>query len=310
MLMAHLDVVPVDASAPWQHPAFGGDIVDGEIWGRGTLDDKGCVVAICEAVERLLEQDVTPAQDVWLSFGCDEEVSGGAAPGRGRGARRRGVRPWFVLDEGGAVAHGAFPGVEPPGRRHRRHREGRDLAACSRRRAVAGMPRRRRATGRRRGSPGRSPGSRRSRSPRACPRPTRELMTQARPARAPRAAAADGQRRTAGPAAHPRAHRRRARVGRDDPDDPRGHDAHRLARAQRHRLARHRRAQHPDHGRRHRRRRPRPRAHGGRRQEDRHRGGRGQRAQPGLAVRRRRRPSTSSRPRSRPTSRTRSCRPT
>ncbi len=114
VLMGHLDVVPVDDTAPWRHPAFGGDIVDGELWGRGTLDDKGCVVGICEAVERLLEQDFTPAQDVWLSFGCDEEVSGGAARMAVEELERRGVRPWFVLDEGGAVAHGAFPGVKPP----------------------------------------------------------------------------------------------------------------------------------------------------------------------------------------------------
>jgi carboxypeptidase PM20D1 len=114
VLMAHLDVVPVDEEAPWQHPAFGADIVDGQIWGRGTLDDKGCLVGICEAVERLLERDFTPAQDVWLSFGCDEEVSGPAAPAAVAELGRRGVRPWFILDEGGAVAHEAFPGVEPP----------------------------------------------------------------------------------------------------------------------------------------------------------------------------------------------------
>jgi carboxypeptidase PM20D1 len=114
VLMAHLDVVPVDFDATWQHPAFGGDIVDGDIWGRGTLDDKGSLVGICEAVERLLEQGFTPAQDVWLSFGCDEEVMGQAAPAAVAVLRERGVRPWFVLDEGGAVAHEAFPGVEPP----------------------------------------------------------------------------------------------------------------------------------------------------------------------------------------------------
>ena len=81
--MAHLDVVPIDADAPWQHPPFGAEIADSPtgpaIWGRGTLDDKGCVVAICEAVELLLEAGHVPAQDVWLSFGCDEEVSGTAA---------------------------------------------------------------------------------------------------------------------------------------------------------------------------------------------------------------------------------------
>src|SRR3954447_9707606 len=70
VLMAHLDVVPVEGS--WQHEAFGGAVAGGSIWGRGTLDDKGSLVAICEAVELLLEDDFVPAQDVWLSFGCDE----------------------------------------------------------------------------------------------------------------------------------------------------------------------------------------------------------------------------------------------
>jgi carboxypeptidase PM20D1 len=52
VLMAHLDVVPVEGE--WQHPALGGDIVDGHIWGRGTLDDKRSLVGICTAVERLI----------------------------------------------------------------------------------------------------------------------------------------------------------------------------------------------------------------------------------------------------------------
>lgn len=114
VLMAHLDVVPVDDEAPWQHPAFDAVVADGSVWGRGTLDDKGSLVGICEAVERLLEQGFTPAQDIWLSFGCDEEVSGEAAPEAVAHLAAAGVRPWFVLDEGGAVAHQAFPGVAPP----------------------------------------------------------------------------------------------------------------------------------------------------------------------------------------------------
>ena len=114
VLMAHLDVVPVEEDAPWQHPPFGAEIHDGAVWGRGTLDDKGPLVAICEAVETLLEQDVAPAQDVWLSFGCNEEVSGEAAPLAVAELERRGVRPWFVVDEGGAIAAEAFPGVAAP----------------------------------------------------------------------------------------------------------------------------------------------------------------------------------------------------
>ncbi len=114
VLMAHLDVVPIDGSAPWQHPPFGAEIHDGAVWGRGTLDDKGCVVAISEAVERLVARGFTPAQDVWLSFGSDEEVSGTAAIAAVAELTGRGVRPWFVIDEGGAIAGEAFPGIKPP----------------------------------------------------------------------------------------------------------------------------------------------------------------------------------------------------
>jgi len=112
VLMAHLDVVPVEGT--WQHDAFSGDVADGRVWGRGTLDDKGSLAGICEAVETLLERDFVPARDVWLSFGCDEEVYGTAAEQAVAELKRRDVRPWLVLDEGGAVAHDAFTGVGRP----------------------------------------------------------------------------------------------------------------------------------------------------------------------------------------------------
>jgi carboxypeptidase PM20D1 len=112
--MAHIDVVPVDESAPWRHPPFAAEIHDGSVWGRGTLDDKGSLVGVSAAVERLLERGFVPARDVWLSFGAREEVSGPDAPAAVEALRGRGVTPWFVLDEGGAIAHQAFPGVQPP----------------------------------------------------------------------------------------------------------------------------------------------------------------------------------------------------
>lgn len=112
VLMAHLDVVP--AVGEWSVPPFSAEVVDGQVWGRGTLDDKGSVAAICEAVESAISDGVVPAQDVWLHFGCDEEVSGESAPAAAAELTRRGVRPWFVLDEGGAVAEQAFPGVSAP----------------------------------------------------------------------------------------------------------------------------------------------------------------------------------------------------
>ena len=112
VLMAHQDVVPI--AGEWTHDPFGGEIVDGVIHGRGTLDDKGQLVAICAAVEGLLVEGFAPAYDVWLSFGSDEETTGEAARAAVEELRRQGVAPWFVLDEGGAVAFDAFPTITAP----------------------------------------------------------------------------------------------------------------------------------------------------------------------------------------------------
>lgn len=111
VLMAHMDVVPIGDESLWTHPPLAAEVVDGVIWGRGTLDDKGQLVAVMAAVESLLAEGLAPARDVWLSFGSDEEVMGTCALAAVELLRERGVRPWFVLDEGGAVASDAFPGV-------------------------------------------------------------------------------------------------------------------------------------------------------------------------------------------------------
>lgn len=114
VLMAHMDVVPIGDESRWSHPPLGGDVVDGIVWGRGTLDDKGQLVAAIAAVESLLVDGRRPGREVWLSFGSDEEVMGTCAQNAVSILRERGVTPWFVLDEGGAIASQAFPGVTRP----------------------------------------------------------------------------------------------------------------------------------------------------------------------------------------------------
>lgn len=114
VLLAHQDVVPVNPWDEWTHPPYDGEVVDGVIWGRGTLDCKGSLVAICAAVEELLTAGFVPARDVWLSFGADEEVYGSTALAAVDALDARGVEPWFVLDEGGMAVSGAFPGVSEP----------------------------------------------------------------------------------------------------------------------------------------------------------------------------------------------------
>ena len=110
VLMAHYDVVPV-AGQDWSRDPFSGEIEDGVVHGRGAIDDKGSLVAVCEAVESLVTEGFTPRRDVWLSFGDDEEIAGVGAQLAVEEFRRRGLRPWAVVDEGGAVVTGMFPGV-------------------------------------------------------------------------------------------------------------------------------------------------------------------------------------------------------
>ncbi|WP_291756572.1 M20/M25/M40 family metallo-hydrolase [Cellulomonas sp. 73-92] len=114
VLMAHQDVVPVVPAEWTSGDPFSGEIRDGSVWGRGTLDDKGSLAVLLEAVESLLGEGFVPAQDVWLSLGDDEEIAGISADAAVARLRELGVRPWLVLDEGGAVVTGAFPGVEAP----------------------------------------------------------------------------------------------------------------------------------------------------------------------------------------------------
>jgi carboxypeptidase PM20D1 len=114
VLMAHYDVVPVDQSDGWTHPPFDGVIADDRVWGRGTLDDKGPLVVVLEAVENLLADDFTPARDVYLSFGGNEETYGHAAQRIAAVLQERGIVPWLVIDEGGAVVDAPLPFV--PGR--------------------------------------------------------------------------------------------------------------------------------------------------------------------------------------------------
>lgn len=115
VLMAHVDVVPVEDSTEWTHPPFSGRVANGYIWGRGALDDKASAVGILEAIETLLEEGITPHRTVYVALGHDEEV-GGTRGGKAMAERitEGGVSPALVVDEGGAITHDILPGLDAP----------------------------------------------------------------------------------------------------------------------------------------------------------------------------------------------------
>ena len=117
VLLAHYDVVAA-SDERWKHPPFGAELVetpDGtELWARGALDDKGALVSILEAVEQCLADGIVPANDIYLSFGHDEETVGSGSRAIVALLESRGIRPALLVDEGGAVVEDIFPGVTGP----------------------------------------------------------------------------------------------------------------------------------------------------------------------------------------------------
>jgi len=117
LLLAHQDVVPVEAGTEggWTEPPFAGRIADGYVWRRGAMDDKGNLLAVLEAVERLVADGTTPRRTIYLAFGHDEEVGGRHGAARTAALlASRGVRLDYVLDEGGAITNGLVPGISGP----------------------------------------------------------------------------------------------------------------------------------------------------------------------------------------------------
>ncbi|XP_078579182.1 N-fatty-acyl-amino acid synthase/hydrolase PM20D1.1-like [Branchiostoma floridae x Branchiostoma japonicum] len=62
MLASHLDVVPITEEANWEASPFSGQVKDGCIYGRGTIDDKHNVMGSLEALEFILSRGHQPTR--------------------------------------------------------------------------------------------------------------------------------------------------------------------------------------------------------------------------------------------------------
>src|SRR5438105_7776989 len=76
LFLSHTDVVLADASE-WAADPFGGELRDGEVWGRGALDMKGQVAASAVAIASLAREGFEPSGDLIFAATADEEVGAG-----------------------------------------------------------------------------------------------------------------------------------------------------------------------------------------------------------------------------------------
>jgi len=80
LMDGHIDTVDVIDPEAWQHDPFGGELIDGKIYGRGASDMKGSVTAMISAAAYLAEdthQDF--AGEIWVSCSVHEECFEGVA---------------------------------------------------------------------------------------------------------------------------------------------------------------------------------------------------------------------------------------
>ncbi|MEK6619410.1 MAG: M20/M25/M40 family metallo-hydrolase [Chloroflexota bacterium] len=74
-LMGHIDVVPASAEG-WERDPFGGELVAGEVWGRGAIDMLGITASMAVATKRLLREGWRPRGTLVYLAVADEEALG------------------------------------------------------------------------------------------------------------------------------------------------------------------------------------------------------------------------------------------
>src|SRR5215831_9969252 len=75
LLMGHTDVVPVNPDG-WQRDPFGGELVDGIVWGRGAIDMLDITATMAVAVRHLAVSGFRPRGTLIFLASADEESFG------------------------------------------------------------------------------------------------------------------------------------------------------------------------------------------------------------------------------------------
>ncbi len=104
-LMGHTDVVPVNPDG-WSRDPFGGELVDGEVWGRGAVDMLNLTSSMAVAFRHLARSGFRPTGDL-IYFAVADEESGSAHGARWVADHHpESIRCDWVLTESGGLRGG------------------------------------------------------------------------------------------------------------------------------------------------------------------------------------------------------------
>lgn len=136
MLMSHHDVV--EAEGEWRFPPFSGEVADGCVWGRGTLDTKTPLFGILQAAEEILKEGGKFPCNIWIGSSNNEEICGDGIPEAVEYFKQNNIRFDCVIDEGGAITSDKMPSVKIKSAMIAVHEKGRHTVKCVARTQSAG----------------------------------------------------------------------------------------------------------------------------------------------------------------------------
>jgi acetylornithine deacetylase/succinyl-diaminopimelate desuccinylase-like protein len=113
LLMGHTDVVPANADR-WRHDPFGGELIDGQVWGRGAVDMLNLTASMAVATKRLASTGFRPQGTLVYLAVADEEALGSMGAGHLVDHEADAIRADYVITESGGIPIPSPTGLKLP----------------------------------------------------------------------------------------------------------------------------------------------------------------------------------------------------
>jgi acetylornithine deacetylase/succinyl-diaminopimelate desuccinylase-like protein len=113
LLMGHTDVVPANADR-WRHDPFGGELIDGEVWGRGAVDMLNLTASMAVATKALATSGFRPRGSLTYLAVADEEAMATHGAAHLVDHEADAIRADYVITESGGIPIPSPTGLKLP----------------------------------------------------------------------------------------------------------------------------------------------------------------------------------------------------